>query len=270
MPGRPGRNWSTPIKPISLFVIVLVTLVACTTPFEPSSDGAQHRLGDRARQLERPVLPTWTFRASGNEPPWLVTVSDDALVLVTDYGARSRTFRVLDTEPGETVTRYRAADGGRVLAMTVRSEVCNDSMSGMPHPYAVEVETALGVLYGCGGQPIELLAGREWVVTLLDGQAPVSGARITLRFFPDDHQVAGVAACNHFNATYTLTGEHLRFSRPMSTLMACPEPVMVQEREFHRLLADVSAFGIDGDGMLELIGGEGRLRAKPLPLPLHE
>jgi heat shock protein HslJ len=211
------------------------------------------------------AVPAMPLRASGNEPPWLATLNDGELVLVTDYGARRRAVPLLDTLRDGAITRYRAVDGGLALAMTVRSRVCNDSMSGMPHPYSVEIATAEGVLYGCGGEPVELLAEREWEVTRLDDRAPVSGSRITLRFLPEDGRVAGIASCNKFTAAFTLTGEQLRFSAAMTTRMACPEPLMAQEVEFLRLLSGVSAFGIDGAGMLELIGGEGHLVARPRP-----
>jgi heat shock protein HslJ len=230
-----------------------------------SADGGLLRTEGWVRQPERLVAPALPLRACGNEPPWLATLNDDELVLVTDYGARRRAVPLLETLQDGAVTRYRAADGEISLVMTVQSRVCNDSMSGMPHPYSVELATAQGVLHGCGGEPVDLLAGREWEVARLDDRAPVTGSRITLRFFPEDGRVAGIASCNHFSAAFTLTGEQLRFSDAMSTMMACPGPLMAQEVEFLRLLSGVSAFGIDGSMMLELIGGEGRLVARPLP-----
>ena len=210
--------------------------------------------------------PAQPFRATGNEPPWLATIDNDMLTLVTEYGAQTRSIALLDTQQSGTVTRYRASDGELALVMTARRGVCHDSMSGMPHPYSVDLASAQGVLRGCGGSPIDLLAGKEWEITRLNDAVPLSDSRITLRFLPEDGRVAGGASCNRYNAAFELTGESLSFSRAASTMMACPEPVMRQEREFHRVLAGINAFDIDGAGMLELIGSEGRLFARPMPI----
>lgn len=265
MPPGPRRRWSNDIKPILLAAIALVPLAACKTLADLSAGGEPLGIERRVEHPERSAIPARPLRARGNEPPWLATLNDGELVLVTDYGVRHRAIPVLDTQRGGNVTRYRAADGEVSLVMTVRSRVCNDSMSGMPYPYSVELATAQGVLHGCGGEPVELLAGREWEVTRLDDRAPLRGSRITLRFVPEDGRIAGIASCNRFSAAFTLTGENLRFSSAMTTKMACSEPLMEQELDFLRLLSDVSTFDIDGAGMLELIGAEGRLVARPAP-----
>jgi heat shock protein HslJ len=210
--------------------------------------------------------PAQPFRATGNEPPWLATIDGDKLTLVTEYGAQTRSMALLDTQQSGTVTRYRASDGELALVMTASSGVCHDSMSGMPHPYSVDLASAQGVLRGCGGNPMDLLAGKEWEVTRLNDAVPLSDSRITLLFLPEDGRVAGGASCNRYNAAFELTGESLSFSRAASTMMACPEPLMTQEREFHSVLSGINAFDIDGAGMLELIGSEDRLFARPLPI----
>jgi len=206
------------------------------------------------------------FRATGNEPPWIATVDSGTLTLVTEYGAQTRTLPLLSSHRSGLVTRYRASDADLSLEMTATRGLCHDSMTGMPHPYSVAMATAQGVLRGCGGAPVDLLAEHEWEVTLFADQLPASESRMTLRFFPEDGRVAGGASCNRYNAAFTLTGEGLTFSRVASTKMACPEPLMAQEQDFFRLLSGVSAFDIDGAGMLELIGSEGRLLARPLAI----
>lgn len=230
------------------------------------SDAVASVRGDTLGECKMALEPALPFRATGNEPPWIVTIDGDTLTLTTEYGARTRILQLLDTDQSGTVTRYRAADGQLALVMTAGRGVCHDSMSGMPHPYSVDLASAQGVLRGCGGNPIELLAGHEWEVTRLDDVVPLSGSRITLRFFPEDGRVAGGASCNRYNASFDLTGETLGFSRAASTMMACSEPLMSQEQNFHRVLSGINAFDVDGAGMLELIGSEGRLFARPLPV----
>ena len=51
--------------------------------------------------------------------------------------------------------------------------ICRDSMTGMPYPETVTVETREQTLRGCGGAPIELLTGREWVVEDISGEGRI-------------------------------------------------------------------------------------------------
>lgn len=229
------------------------------------SDAVVSVRGEALAECTMASEPAQPFRATGNEPPWLATIDSDMLTLVTEYGVQTRSIALLDTQQSGIVTRYRASDGELALVMTASRGVCHDSMSGMPHPYSVDLASAQGVLRGCGGNPMDLLAGKEWEITRLNDAVPLSDSRITLRFLPEDGRVAGGASCNRYNAAFELTGESLSFSRAASTMMACAEPLMRQEREFHRILAGINAFDIDGAGMLELIGSEGRLFARPLP-----
>jgi heat shock protein HslJ len=55
---------------------------------------------------------------------------------------------------------------------------------------------------------------------------------------------------------FTLTGEGMQFGAMGSTMMACPEPLMKQERRMLDALEQVTRFDIAEDGALQLIGGE--------------
>jgi len=238
-------------------------------------DTVFHTKGDAAvvslRGVDLPpcvktAAPKLPLRASGNEPPWTATVDDGRITLSTGYDSQTRAFQLLGAQQSGEITRYRATDGAAALVMTATRSICRDSMTGMPHPYAVDMARAGALLHGCGGDPLALLANNTWEVTLLDDTAPVSGSRITLRFFAEDGFVAGVGSCNRYNAGFALSGENLKFKRAATTLMACPEPQMAQERRFHAVLNGVHAFDIDGAGMLVLSGSEGRLVARALPV----
>lgn len=209
------------------------------------------------------TAPAGSIRATGNEPPWIATVAGDQLTLITEYGESTQTAPVVNAHRGASVTRYRAADDELAVSLSIRSEVCHDSMTGMPHPYSAMLASPQGVLHGCAGQPIDLLAGHTWEVTLLDGEAPLSEPSMTLQFLPEDGIVAGSSSCNRFNAPYTLTGERLELSHAAGTMMRCREEVMAQEQAFKRVLSGIEGFDINADGMLELRGSEGQLLARP-------
>ncbi|MBE0487821.1 MAG: META domain-containing protein [Halomonas sp.] len=209
------------------------------------------------------MTPTDPVHATGNEPPWIASIEGDQLTLITEYGATTRTAPVVNAHRGVSVTRYRAAGDELAVSLNIRSEVCNDSMTGMPHPYSASLASPQGVLHGCAGQPSDLLAKHAWKVTMLDGQAPLSEPSMTIQFLPEDGIVAGSSSCNRFNAPYTLTGERLELSNIAGTMMLCSEEIMAQEQEFKRVLSGIEGFDIDADGMLELRGSEGQLLARP-------
>ena len=212
------------------------------------------------REAEPPAPP---FRARGQEPGWNVTLADGRAEVVLDYGQQRVSLPLFATSSEGRVTRFRAADGTHRMAMDVARRQCNDSMSGMPYPYVVALEFDDRVLAGCGGEAIDLLAGREWVVEDLDGGGIIDRSRITIEFEPDTGRVFGRGSCNRYNAGFSLTGEGISFSGAAATMMACPEALMDQEQKFFRILAGVNRFDIDATGALRLSGTAGTMKAYP-------
>ena len=94
------------------------------------------------------------------------------------------------------------------------------------------------------------LTGNIWLLSELNGQAPITGTAITAEFDEDD-RVAGSSGCNNYSTSYTVDGTQLTFSEPMaSTMMACPEPIMEQERDYTQALADIATFEITDDELI--------------------
>jgi heat shock protein HslJ/uncharacterized lipoprotein YbaY len=215
-------------------------------------------------QAEPPEQP---FRARGQEPGWSVTLADGRAELVLDYGEQRVSLPLFATSSEGRVTRFRAGDGTHRMAMDVARRQCNDSMSGMPYPYVVALEFDDRVLTGCGGEAIDLLAGREWVVEDLDGGGIIDRSRITLEFDPESGRAYGLASCNRYNAGYTLGGEGISFSGAAATMMACAPALMNQEQKFFRILEGVNRFDIDETGALRLSGEAGTMKAYATSLP---
>ncbi|NGP52900.1 META domain-containing protein [Thioalkalivibrio sp. XN8] len=216
------------------------------------------------RRAEAPAVP---FRARGQEPPWTVSLAPGEAEILLGYDQRRAVMPLLTATTEGRVTRFRAAGSGHRLAMDVARRNCNDSMSGMPHPYIVAVEFDGQVFTGCGGEPVDLLAGREWVVEDLDGGGIIDRSRVTLVFDAAERRVHGRASCNTYTGGFVLTGEGLSFGNVAATRMACPEALMNQERKFFRILEGVNRFDIDATGALLLFGGNGTMKAYPTSPP---
>jgi len=235
-----------------------------TTRFHRKDDVAQVEIEGQplpaCRQAPPPGEP---FRARGQEPGWNVLLAAGKAELVLDYGQQRLSLPLLDTTREGRVTRFRAADGSHRMAMDVARRKCNDIMSGMPYPYVVALEIDGRVLTGCGGESIDLLAGREWVVEDLDGGGIIDRSRITLEFDAASSRLAGRGSCNRYTAGYTLSGEGLNITGVAATRMACAPALMNQEQKFFRILEGIGHFDIDATGALVLTGSAGTMKAYP-------
>lgn len=191
--------------------------------------------------------------ASGNEPFWNLILEQDSLVFRTlDQG------RVLESDSvqrqGETV---HARSGDARLRAQFERDVCEDNMTGMPHPYRVHVLFADRDYAGCGGDPLDLLQG-SWRITSVDGVRLADDVRANVRF-DREGRVSGRAACNSFHGPFEITGESLRVGALATTMMACETALMRLESRILRELEDVVSFRVDGEGRLQLQGAEGRV-----------
>lgn len=202
-----------------------------------------HRI---ARDAPQPYV------ARGHEPEWSLAVENGSLRLVAGIGAEPIKARLpaVRVEGGS----YVVEGADRALRITLTETLCRDSATGMPHPDAISVETGGVTLAGCGGDPLALLTGAEWVVEDIAGGGIIDRSHVTLVFDGLD-RVAGSGGCNNYNGAFTISGEGVSFGPAAATMKACSEALMNQERRFFQTLAGVNRFDIDKDsGALVLIG----------------
>ncbi|MBP1466906.1 META domain-containing protein [Candidatus Chloroploca sp. M-50] len=90
------------------------------------------------------------------------------------------------------------------------------------------------------------LTGTSWILTTINGAAPLSeGAPISAEF-DDEGRITGSAGCNRYFADYTVADGTLSISQAGSTRMACEEAVMAQEQAFLDQLSRATSYVIDG------------------------
>lgn len=195
------------------------------------------------------------YRARGNEPGWHVSFAAQTAEIVADYGATTHEV----PRPG-----VRAVPGAYEFDMPeadarlrIGDRMCHDDMTGMPYPDTAQLTLDDRVLRGCGGDPADLLTGGAWRITALGDATLVEPERLSLNFL-DAGRVAGSGGCNRIGGGFSLTGEGLQFGPMASTMMACPEPLMEQERRMLDALEHVAAFDVDGHGTLHLLGEDHR------------
>jgi len=106
-----------------------------------------------------------------------------------------------------------------------------------------------------------LLTSKEWIVEDLDQQGVIDNSRASLNFSADG-RVSGNSSCNRFFANYALHDNRLEIKQAATTMMACPEALMRQERRFLNALENVERLEIDATGALILSGKGHRILAR--------
>jgi heat shock protein HslJ len=201
------------------------------------------------------VSQSSAYTARGQEPGWMLSITDRTITLNTAAGAR---FEAANPQPGRTPAsgRYDVVLNGKAVAISIAPQICRDTMSGMPHPDRVTISGLNGVLNGCGGEPRALLGTDEWSITEI-GSSAVMGSTAPTIVFLDDNAVAGSGSCNRFRGGFKLTGETLTIEQLATTMMACPDQVMQQEQAIIRQLEATRSFDIRADGALILKDAKG-------------
>ena len=206
--------------------------------------------GEGAPPVEAPA--NWTAR--GQEPGWMLTVAGGIADFVYDYGAQGYSALLPEPRAIEGGIEYFEGPGG--LAITSIARVCADSATGVPYPDTVAVAFSDEVYEGCGGDPMALLVGADWVVEDINSGGVVPGSRVSLAFDAAEGLIGGRSGCNAFGADYSVGGEGIGFGPVMSTEIACKESLMMQERRFYDALALINTYTIDESGALVMTGAE--------------
>jgi heat shock protein HslJ len=116
-------------------------------------------------------------------------------------------------------------------------------------------------LSACTSSSSQSLVGQPWLLTELNGQVPIPNTTITAEF-TEDGSVSGSSGCNQYTTSYTVDGDQLNFGEQVaSTMMACLEPVMEQEREYLQALTATATFEIEDD-VLVLLDADGNELAR--------
>jgi heat shock protein HslJ/uncharacterized lipoprotein YbaY/membrane-bound inhibitor of C-type lysozyme len=200
----------------------------------------------------RPPAEKAAYRAQGNEPGWHVALAADTVTVVADYGELTREAPrpAVQVMPGGY--QFEMPQAGATLR--IEETLCHDDATGMPHPDTARLTLDDRTLRGCGGDPADLLTEDLWRITAIGDADLVEPERLSLNFLPPD-RVAGSSGCNRIIGSFNLTGESLQFGTMGSTMMACEDPLMAQERRMLDALEQVTRFDITDDGTLILMGG---------------
>jgi heat shock protein HslJ len=99
--------------------------------------------------------------------------------------------------------------------------------------------------------PMTFPVGVEWRLTsYLNGanvMTTVTGEKPVTAKFDSSGALSGSGGCNQYSATYKVNGTSISITQPITTLMACPEPIMQQESSYLSQLTKASIYNSLGD-----------------------
>jgi len=101
----------------------------------------------------------------------------------------------------------------------------------------------------------DVLTGGEWIVETIGGAPVLDEAPDATLAFTADGRLAGRASCNRYTTGYAVNGPRLSVDpRIAVTQMACPPPILDQERRFLDALAAAKRWTVEGR-TLTIAGG---------------
>jgi heat shock protein HslJ len=226
-----------------LYALSGLLLVSCTTTQpagRPIPTAKSVQVDPDSLQLD--------FRASGNEPSWMLTI---------DF-KRQMYFRNIGTQPFELRTpvpqprRMAASEGVNyavrtekgTLSVTITPDSCADAMSGEVFPYQVRVSAKTEAMdkmidfEGCGNYQGESRLNDLWTLISIDGKpldVPEGRKRPNIEFKLAEGQLFGYGGCNGIRASVSIADEKLVIGTIASTKVMCPQ--MNIEDQFTAMLA---------------------------------
>ena len=131
-----------------LLGVISALLVACSSDVDPS-----------ARESELAAKDVWhaaklrgvAFRAVGQEPGWLLEITNgEEILLVTDYGSTRTSMPYVEPVVYQEERHTQYVLGEYNTTIEIRGEQCTDTMSGESFEVSVTLFLEDKELHGCG------------------------------------------------------------------------------------------------------------------------
>ena len=135
------------MKIIFLFILTLTCFVvqAENSQHETEEVIAKHNVGHAAK------LRGVSFRAIGQEPQWLLEITDGRkILLVTGYGQKSTAYPYVKPKVNQQQRRTVFSVKGQNLEVVIEGKDCSDIMSGEKFDVSVFITLHGKLFRGCG------------------------------------------------------------------------------------------------------------------------
>lgn len=138
---------------LPLALLLVFSGSACDRTGSGDGPAGEGPPGSAADVWERAAREGVDFRATGNEPGWLLEIRErDSLVLMADYGTRRYEIASPAPEIDETSggRLFRQPGATETFEVVLIDQPCRDDMSGESFPTTVRITLGDRHLRGCG------------------------------------------------------------------------------------------------------------------------
>lgn len=242
-------------RSILLLSIILIT-AGCKSVTPQSKEVVKNEPSWAYQQQMENIEKGIYFRGVGNEPEWSLKISDTAIEF-TSLNLGFESFNSPHVEPiramDANVKMYRVATESGTMSIQITQQECINTMSGDKKPYTVRIELALGKLNqvknfnGCGNYITDSRLHDIWVLEKLNGEE-VNSSNFreelpNLEINSSTNQFMGFAGCNRMNGTIFFEKGLLRFTKTITTRMACGPNN--KENEFLKALQSTTNYKVE-------------------------
>jgi heat shock protein HslJ len=205
------------------------------------------------------------FKASGTEPFWSISISEDQIVYKTPEDSIILPYVKPIFAMDSNVKLYRVKTESAEFTIQISQQECQNEMSGELSPYKVSVDyrknktSAFENIKGCGQYITDYRLHDIWVLEELNGKI-ISKEDFSKEFpimeiYASANKFSGFAGCNRMNGSLFFEKETLRFINITTTEMMCENSN--KETEFLKALQSVTIYSI-GENRLILSNPSGK------------
>ena len=241
------------MKNIFSLLFLLVVVAGCKSAADKTSTApATSEYGAQEEEMK------YYFTATGNEPFWGLKMGNDEIIFTSLISGKEKlVFKPVDAIKAmdANVKLYKVSNETSTASITIQQLECQNSMSGAISPYKVAIEiknnTELEAqkLSGCGKYNTDYRLHDIWVLEELNGfKVFITDFQ---REFPrieinsSENRFMGYGGCNSISGTIFYEKDLLRFSKVISTLMACAPGN--KESEFTKALQNTTSYAIENN-----------------------
>ena len=250
------------MKNIFVFLFLSCLMMSCKSATSGSKEAASATNSQEADM-------TIYFKATGNEPFWGITLGKEQTIFTSLIPGKEKIV-FPSVEPikamDANVKMYKLSNEQATATVTIQQLDCQDSMSGAISPYKVSIEIKNNSelqskkVEGCGKYITDYRLHDIWVLEELNGYkvfiADYQRELPRIEIHAQENTFMGFGGCNSISGTIFYEKDLLRFTKVISTLMACAPGN--KEGEFTKALQSTTAYSI-GDNRLTLSNPSGKL-----------
>ena len=95
-----------------------------------------------------------------------------------------------------------------------------------------------------------------WLVEVVDNIKVMPDSKVTMRI--EGGTVAGLASCNTYRGSFTVTGTSIKVGELLRTMKTCDPPRLSEENDFLAVLREVVRYEVQSRDILELKTSDGK------------